>query len=190
MNDLSFNNNSNQLDSIFFLQHFIKDFDNFKYFRVVEEEKKPNQKEFEQYLKSRDIVVVDYVRIITNVKYFETLTLYLKTTRKKTLLWNSLQLAYISPKCLFYSYNLPKKPTLTNFVNIYDYLFADVEERPCYVCQDKNPFYYCTNCGSYLCRKCVYQKLKCVMRGNNEEIYYIYCPNCEKFHIIYNMPIQ
>jgi len=187
MDDLSFNNSDK--DSLFFLKSFFRDFKTYKHIRMREEEKTTNQKQFEIYLKTRGIVVVDYTRVIQEPKYFETLSLYLIKTAKKTLIWNSLQLAYISPSHTFHSYNIPQKPQQHELKNIYEYLFMPPNDpkRFCVICADPHAFYFCSNCSSYFCKDCLYKRIK-VLNRRHDELYYFSCSRCDKFHIIYKLP--
>lgn len=184
MENMSFNNKN--AEETYFLKNFMKDFIH-KPPTISCDAKSENQKDFERYLTEKRLVVVDYARIVLDQKYFATLTHYVNSTNKKTILYSSKDLSYISPTCIFYKFNIPKKPTIKQFENIYNYLMIHDNNRRCFSCGKNEPFYYCINCGNYFCRACVYTNLKVVDWGN-DDIYYIICKSCSHHNTLYIMP--
>ena len=188
MENLSFNNINNDVCSLYFLKNFMNDFmePNKSLFH---ESKSQEQKDFEKYLIEKKIILIDYARVIKSQKYFNILTSYINSTDKKTILYSCKNLSYISPSCIFYKYDIPKKSTIRNFENIYNYLIVHQDkDRICFCCnENETPFFYCTSCGKYYCKKCIYENLK-VMTLKDLDIYYIICRFCDSYHTLYKIP--
>lgn len=187
MDNLSFNNKDRDSCSLYFKENFMKDF-MYRPNLLLSESKNEDQKEFEKYLINKKIVIIDYAKVISNQKYFITLTNYINSTDRKTIVYSCKNLSYISPNCIFYKYNIPKNPTMNQFENIYKYLFDhNLGDRNCSICCKNDPFYYCINCGQYYCKVCVYSRLKVVDYKEND-IYYMVCNSCSNFNYLYTIP--
>ena len=203
MNELSFNISipiirQNELSELseakkysnFYLKNFMTDFMLGKCCHsasIWEETKSEGQKKFEKFLIEKNIIIIDYMRTIKDVKYFYTLSNYMNArSDKQTVLYSSKDLSYMSANCSFFKYDIPKNASTKHFENIYNYLFKH-SIRQCWECNTAgDPFYYCTNCGEYTCKKCVYKKLKVVL-WKDEDIYYIHC-RCDAYHTLYRLP--
>ena len=191
MEKLSFNNIKNDASQdacgLYFLRNFMNDF-MYRPNTLLCEGKNQDQKDFEKYLIDKKIIVVDYARVVNNEKYFNTLSYYVNSTNRTTILYSCKDLSYISKTCVLYKYNIPKNPTTKQLENIYKYLIEHKEcDRTCFICCKNDTFYFCFNCGQYFCRLCVYTNLK-VVDWRDDDIYYIICKSCSQHYILYTIP--
>lgn len=177
----------------YLLDNMVNHVHNRIYERFGNDEKNSSQKEFEMYLKENKILIIDYVRLFGDPKYFETMT---HVTRRYTYeqpdklfcLWNTIDNTYKSELGEIYKWDIPTNQNIRRlqiYKNLYDFLFVD-EDKKCDICSSIKIYYFCYECKRYICKSCTFSRLRWILIGNTDKGY-IKC-NCGRNNFLYNLP--
>ena len=147
--------------------------------KIAPNPKPKNQVEFETYLRSIGILVVDYARTLKDINYFNTLNRVMNINPdKKICLYSSYQLYYQYETRVFEAHCIPSKPDEKIFQNIWDYLSNSSKSE--------NMAYYCVHCGIGLCLTCGNERIH-AYSYKDWDYHYLICP-CGKSTLIYKLP--
>jgi len=173
----------------YFISNFLKDFMTNKSIKIRHEEKTEVQKRFERYLIDNKVLINDYCRIVSDPKYFQVFSSVRINSTKIDCLYSSYDLSYKSNSSIFYAGDIPPKSTDKQFRNIYNYLFVDTDRRCFMGMCNGGVYYFCVDCGIYICRRCVDTNLKWIFM-NSVDYGYVICKNCSKYNILYRLPAK
>lgn len=174
----------------YIIQNFLTHYQNNifqKYLYTLEPTwKTTKQKNFELYMKSRGIIVVDYIRLFVDQKYFDILSkiAYKYSDDKQCIIYVAIDQTYKSEKSILPVWNIPDDCLSESYKFLYDYLFNPISL--CVSCSDKNVHYFCHFCGVYYCYSCILNRLHWLYQGGFDHGY-IRC-NCGKRHFMYKIP--
>lgn len=132
--------------------------------KALRNSKSKLQKDFECYLRSKGILLVDYASFFTcqGAKYIQTLeAISEKYPDKQFVMWCDRDLSYRSNTKWLYladirgSFNRSRQ--IRHFEILRNYLYPSTPNRGCEECSppnDKPPFHICTFCSKILCEEC------------------------------------
>lgn len=142
--------------------------------------------DWEKFLVSKGFIVVDYIRMLREPKYFEVIW-KVSSRRKKICLYSDYDLSYKFSFVILYVDQIPKTE---NFENFYKNFFEKKFQEQiffCGKCSQPEINFLCTECGEFSCLDCLHSQMKFYYWKRYDYCWYD-CIRCGKSHILYKLP--